>query len=55
MQTVVIHSRNIAQQIINAGQSVVGIEPNRNKLGKLIFVFERSQLVTDVLERNKRK
>lgn len=55
MPTVVVHSQRIAQAIIDAGQSVIKIEANRNKRGKLVFVFERSQLVSDVLERNKRQ
>lgn len=54
MKTIAIHSRNIAQQIINAGQSVITIEANRNKRGKLVFIFEQTQLVIDVLERHKR-
>lgn len=53
-QTVTIHSCKIAQQIINAGQPVITIEANHNKRGKLVFIFEQTQLVTDVLERNKR-
>lgn len=53
-QTVTIHSRNIAQQIINAGQSVITIEANRNKRGKLVFIFEHTQLVTDVLDKVRR-
>lgn len=51
---VVIHSRKIAQLIIDAGQPVVRIEPNRNQHGKLVFIFDQTELVADVLNRNRR-
>ena len=51
--TVAIHSQRIAQAIIDAGQPVLRIEANRNKRGKLVFVFEQSPTVTAVLERSK--
>lgn len=54
METIAIHSQKIAQQIIEEGQPVITIEPNRYKRGKLVFFFERSPVVIEVLERNKR-
>lgn len=52
--TTVIHSLKVAQAIIDAGQSPVTVEPNRNKAGKLVFIFESSPLVTEILDRFKR-
>lgn len=49
MPTVVVHSQRIAQAIIDAGQPVIKIEANRNKRGKLVFVFETTDIVTQVL------
>ena len=49
MPTVTIHSQRIAQAIIEAGQPVLRIEVNRNKRGKLVFVFQSSAIVTKVL------
>lgn len=51
MPTVAIHSQRIAQAIIDAGQSVIKIEANRNQRGKLVFIFEQSPTVTTVLDR----
>lgn len=47
--TIAIHSARIAGLIIDAGQPVLRIEANRNKRGKLVFVFQSSAIVTKVL------
>lgn len=52
---IVIHSRKIAQTIIDAGQALIKTEPSRQRRGKLVFIFERSHIVDDILERSKRR
>lgn len=54
MPTVTIHSQRIAQAIINAGQPVIKIEANRKQPSKLVFVFETTDIVTQVLDAVKR-
>ena len=51
---IVIHSRQVAQAIIDAGQALIKTEPSRRRRGKLVFVFERSQLINEILAKSKR-
>lgn len=52
---IVIHSRQIAQEIIDAGQALIKMEPSRHRRGKLVFIFERSQLIDEILARSSRR
>lgn len=52
--TIAIHSQRIAQAIIDAGQPLVKIVPNRNQRGKLVFLFETTDLVSTILTASKR-
>lgn len=52
---IVIHSRQVAQSIMDAGQALVKTEPSRHRRGKLVFIFERSAVIDDILERSKRR
>lgn len=49
---IVIHSRQVAQAIIDGGQALIKMEPSRHRPGKLVFVFERSHLIDEVLTRS---
>lgn len=51
---IVIHSRQVAQSIMEAGQVLIKTEPSRHRRGKLVFVFERSQLINEILAKSKR-
>ncbi|QDP99184.1 hypothetical protein FOH38_00715 [Lysinibacillus fusiformis] len=51
---IVIHSRQVAQSIMDAGQALIKTEPSRHRWGKLVFVFERSQLINEILAKSKR-
>ena len=51
---IVIHSRQVAQSIMGAGQALIKTEPSRHRRGKLVFLFERSQLINEILAKSKR-
>lgn len=51
----VIHSRQVAQLIMDAGQALIKTEPSRHRRGKLVFIFERSHIVDEILERSNRR
>ena len=53
--TIAIRSARIAGLIIDAGQPVLRIEANRNKRGKLVFVFQSSAIVSEVLNEVRRR
>ncbi|WP_369379783.1 hypothetical protein [Lysinibacillus fusiformis] len=52
---IVIHSRQIAQEIINEGQALIKMEPSRHRRGKLVFIFERSHLIDEILAKSSRR
>ncbi len=51
----VIHSLKVAQAIISRGQAPIIVEANRNKADKLVFIFESSPLVTEILDQSRRQ
>lgn len=51
---IVIHSRQVAQGIIDAGQALIKMEPSRHRRGKLVFIFERSHLIDEILAKSSR-
>ena len=52
---IVIHSRQVAQTIMEAGQALIKTEPSRHRRGKLVFVFERSHLIDEILTKSSRR
>lgn len=52
---IVIHSRQVAQSIIDAGQALIKVEPSRHRRGKLVFIFERSRIIDGILVRSDRR
>lgn len=52
---IVIHSRQVAQAIIDAGQALIKMEPSRQRRGKLVFIFERSHLIDEILTKSSKQ
>lgn len=52
--TVAIHSARIAGLIIKRGQTEIRTEPNRNRPDRLVFIFNKSDIVSEVLNEVRR-
>jgi len=53
--TVAIHSARIAGLIIKRGQTEIRTEQNRNRPDRLVFIFENSDIVSEVLNEVRRQ
>ncbi|AWE07897.1 hypothetical protein DCE79_11090 [Lysinibacillus sp. 2017] len=54
VNTVAIHSPKAAGLIVKRGQTELKTEPNRNRPDRLVFIFEQSDLVSEVLNEVRR-
>lgn len=55
VNTVAIHSPKAAGLIIKRGQTEIRTEPNRNRPDRLVFIFEESDIVSEVLNEIRRQ